>query len=551
MIGARLGSWIIVKEIGRGGMGTVYLAHEERNGTPLPEGPRRAAIKLLSPSLAQEHGFVQRFRREVEAVSKLKHPHIVAFYESGQFQGWPYYVMEYVDGPSFEDLLSAKGRMPWEDVIDSGIQICSALKHAHDHGIIHRDIKPTNLLVNKEGMVKLLDFGVARIFAERQLTATNAVVGTAEYLSPEQAAGKPVTRRSDLYSLGIVLYTMITGRTPFQAATTLDMLHKHRYARFDPPRKFVDDLPHDFDALICQLLEKEPDKRPPDAQVVGKALERLRRQVARKSQLTTDELRSSTTLGGTGIRVPDDDMGGLGPSGPATMMSEMMRAELEEMKEGGPLSRLLNRAWVLIFLIVILLGILIWGLWPISVEQRLDDVRRMLDRDEWTAARELLDKVEQQYPGHPYHVQVELYRERIAKRDAAVKARWNGKGTDTSPVPVISEAERFYREAQHEFEKGEFMRARQTWEKLIAAFDGVESQKQWVAKAREALQKADARDLAAVEDAIRIALTEKPAQAEKRLKALAELYRDRHDDAAKKAVERIERAIKELGKGEK
>lgn len=538
MIGARLGSWIIDKEIGRGGMGTVYLAHEERNGTPLPTGPRRAAIKLLSPALAQENGFVQRFQREVEAVSKLKHPHIVAFYEAGQFQGWPYYVMEYVDGPSFEDILHSKGKLPWEDVIDSGIQICSALKHAHDHGIIHRDIKPTNLLINKEGMVKLLDFGVARVFADRQLTATNAIVGTAEYLSPEQAAGKPVTRRSDLYSLGIVMYTMITGRTPFQAATTLDMLQKHRFARFDPPRKFVDDLPHELDALICQLLQKDPDDRPPDALVVAKHLERVRRQVARKSQLTTDELRTSTTLGGTGIRIPED----MGPVGPATLMSEMMRAELEQMKEGGPLSRLLNRAWVLIFLIVILLGILIWGLWPASVESRLDDVRRLLDRDEWVAARELLDKVEQQYPGHPYHVQVDLYRERIAKRDAAVQKRWQKSG-DTAPASAaVSEAERFYREAQSDFEKGKIADARATWEKLIAAFDGGQVQ------AFTGLGHPLLLGLDAVEDAIKVAMTEKPEQAEKRLRALAELYRGRKDDAAKKAVERIERALKEIGK---
>lgn len=544
MIGAKLGKWRIDKEIGRGGMGTVYLAHEERTGVPPASSPRRAAIKLLSPALAQENGFVQRFQREVDAVSKLRHPHIVSFYESGQFQGWPYYVMEYIDGPSFEDILQKKGKMPWEDAIDAGIQVCSALKHAHDHGIIHRDIKPTNLLINKEGMVKLLDFGVARIFAERQLTQTNAVVGTAEYLSPEQAAGKPVTRRSDLYSLGIVLYTMITGRTPFQAATTLDMLQKHRFARFDPPRKYVDDLPHEFDALICQLLEKNPDDRPADALVVGKQLERLQRQVARKSQLTTDELRSSTTLGGTGIRLPED----MGPTGPAGMMSEMMRAELEQMKQTGPIGQLLNRAWVLIFLIVILLGILIWGLWPPSVESRLDDVRRLLERDEWAAASELLDKVEQQYPSHPYHVQVELYRERIAKRDAAVKARWAGKN-DTAPTPAVaSEAERFYREAQRDFDNGDYPRARLTWEKLVAAFDGVESQHQWVTKAREALAKADARDLAAVEEAINLAKKEPPEQAEKRLKALAELYRGRTDEAAKKAVARIERVVKELQK---
>jgi hypothetical protein len=287
-------------------------------------------------------------------------------------------------------------------------------------------------------------------------------------------------------------------------------------------------------------MEKEPEDRPPDALVVGKQLDRLRRHVARKNQLTTDELRSSTTLGGTGIRIPEDS----GPSGPAVIMSELMRAELEEMQKGGPISRLLNRAWVLIFLIVILLGILIWGLWPPSVEQRLDDVRRLLDRDEWVAASELLDRVEAQYPGHPYHVQVDLYRERIAKRDAAVKERW--KIPSTSPTAVVGEAERFYREAQRDFETGNYARARQTWEKLVAAFDGVESQKDWVAKAREALARADARDLAAVDEAIRMARNEAPEKASRRLKALRELYQDRDDAAAKKAMELIDKSLAEI-----
>lgn len=539
MIGVKLGHWLIEKEIGRGGMGTVYLARSVSAASAESDAPRLAAVKLLSPALAQESGFVLRFRREIEALSTLKHPNIVALYESGEYQGWPYYVMEYVEGPSFDEILRDSGRMHWEDVIDFGIQICSALKHAHDHGIIHRDLKPTNLLLSKERMVKLLDFGVARLFSERNLTQANAVVGTAEFLSPEQAAGKPVTRRSDLYSLGVVFYTLLTGRTPFQASTTVEMLQKHRFARFDPPRKYVEDIPYELDELVCQLMAKDPDDRPPDASVVARQLDRLKRHMGRKDQLTTDEVRSSTTLGGTGINIAEEFL----PASSAGLAADLARAEARTRGQDGPISRLLSQAWVLIFGLVIVLSLLIWGLWPASVEQRLDEVRRLLDRDEWAAASELLDRIERQYRGHPYHVQVQLYRQRIAQREAAVKARWRNPDQETANT---GEAERFFREAQREYDSGNYARARQIWEKLVAAFDGVESQKEWVEKARAALLKADARDLAAVDEAIRLAQNEPGPQARRRLQALADLYRDRDDLAAKTAIERIQAALSTL-----
>src|SRR5262245_52467063 len=188
MIGSRLGKWVLDKEIGRGGMGRVYLAHED-------PGERLAAIKILSAELAQEPGFLQRFEREIEILNRLNHPNIVKFFESGAENGQFYYAMEYVDGQSFEEILRAKGKVPWKEVLDAALQICPALKHAHDHGVTHRDIKPPNLLRTEAGVVKLTDFGIAKIFAGRQLTTTGGVVGTAEYLSPEQAAGKPATKR--------------------------------------------------------------------------------------------------------------------------------------------------------------------------------------------------------------------------------------------------------------------------------------------------------------------------------------------------------------------
>src|SRR5262249_36141742 len=153
-------------------------------------------------------------------------------FDSGSQDGLFYYAMEYVPGESFEQILARQGRVHWKEVLDAALQVCPALKHAHDRGVVHRDIKPPNLLRTPEGVVKLTDFGIAKVFAARHLTNTGGVVGTAEYISPEQAAGKQATKRSDLYSLGIVLYTLLTGRPPFEGLSTSEILHKHLYGQF-------------------------------------------------------------------------------------------------------------------------------------------------------------------------------------------------------------------------------------------------------------------------------------------------------------------------------
>src|SRR5450755_1043190 len=176
MIGDRLGKWVIFKELGRGGMGRVYLAQEELTG-------RQAAIKVISTELAQEIGFLQRFQREIETLSKLEHPNIVRFYEAGFENGLYYYAMEYVDGLNLDQILEEQTRLLWKDVLNIALQVAPALKHVHDHGVIHRDIKPSNLILNAQGQIKLTDFGIAKVFAATHLTATGGIVGTAEFLS--------------------------------------------------------------------------------------------------------------------------------------------------------------------------------------------------------------------------------------------------------------------------------------------------------------------------------------------------------------------------------
>jgi tRNA A-37 threonylcarbamoyl transferase component Bud32 len=538
MIGSRLGKWMIDEDLGQGGMGSVYLAHEvQADGAPVTP-PRQAAVKVLSASLAQEVGFLDRFQREILALQKLKHPNIVQFYEAGQHAGSYFYVMEYVEGPRFDDLLKEFGKLPWDEVLTLAVQICAALKHAHDHGIIHRDIKPTNLILGKDGLVKLLDFGVAKVFANSPLTATHAVVGTADFMSPEQAAGKAITKRSDLYSLGVVMYKLLTGRAPFQAKDALEMMHKHRYARFDAPNLIVPEIPHACNDIICKLLEKEPEKRPPDALVLSRELESIRRKAAPRSEVTTD-------MGAEDATVAEQSPEGRAAAGigPATLMSQLVRKELEDLNREGPISRMLNRAWLLVLLLSLIIGLLIYGLWPKDADALLQDAEKLVAKSDWREALARLDKLDQKFPDHGYPERVAELRKQIADGQAQRLARWQtGAGTANPAVPT-SEAERFYREALHDSQSGKVELARQKWQRVIDAFAGIESQQQWVQRAQEAIKRMEETDLNAVEEAIRRAKVEPPEQARRRLQALAELYGEREDAIAKTARAKIAEAL--------
>ncbi|MFO1023321.1 MAG: serine/threonine-protein kinase [Planctomycetales bacterium] len=372
----KVGPYTLHEKLGSGGMGAVYLGRHR-------ETHRVAAVKILASSLAQEEGFVERFNREIESLKRVKNPHIVELYDSGVDEGTYYYAMEYVAGETLTSVIKRERRLPWDRVIDIGIQICQALKAAHDAGVVHRDLKPSNLLLTPEGEVKLADFGVAQIFASQRLTVTGGIVGTAEYMSPEQAQGHRATKKSDLYSLGAVLYVLLTGRAPFSGSTTVEVLQKHRYARFDPPRLIVPDIPHWLDDAICQLLEKDPDKRPPDAFVVSRMLDQIRRKVELVGSETTAELRPD---GSAPTRVEQQS----GP-GPATMMKHLVRAELNQSSETlwAKVSNSIITQITLLFLIVM------GGVWwfqkiDISDDEKFDRGVKLMktdSMDQWEEAR--------------------------------------------------------------------------------------------------------------------------------------------------------------------
>src|SRR5216683_792976 len=213
-------------QIGRGGMSTVYLAFD----TVLE---RRVAIKLMNREIASDSDQLERFRREARAVAQLSHPHVVGVIDAGEDEGRPYIVFEYVEGETLKERIRRHRRLQIAEAVAYAIEIARALGAAHARHIVHRDVKPQNVLIDEEGSAKVTDFGIARTLDEEGLTADGRVLGTTDYVSPEQALGQPVTGQSDLYSLGVVLYEMLTGDVPFHGDSPVAVAMKH--VREDPP----------------------------------------------------------------------------------------------------------------------------------------------------------------------------------------------------------------------------------------------------------------------------------------------------------------------------
>jgi len=244
----------VVRALARGGMAEVYLARDQLLDRPV-------AVKVLFPEYAREASFVERFRREAQAAANLSHPNIVAIYDWGQEDSTYFIVMEYVDGQSLRDLLRSRDRLSPQESAQIGADIAGALGYANRAGVVHRDVKPGNVLITPSGIVKVTDFGIARSGTSEGLTQTGSVMGTATYFSPEQAQGLPVDGRSDVYSLGVVLYEMVCGSPPFSGDTPVAVAYKHVREEVEPPSRRVPALPPDFERIVLAAMAKDVDSR--------------------------------------------------------------------------------------------------------------------------------------------------------------------------------------------------------------------------------------------------------------------------------------------------
>src|ERR671934_1510232 len=287
------GRYRIVRKLGAGGMADVYLAEDQELGRPV-------AIKILNDRHAADDQFVERFRREAKNAAGLSHPNIVSIYDRGTAEGTYYIAMEYLDGRSLKEMIIGRGPAPIKTAIDYARQILAAVGFAHRHGIVHRDIKPHNVLVSPEGRLKVTDFGIARSGAS-QMTEVGSIIGTAQYLSPEQARGAGTDARSDVYSMGVVLYELLTDQVPFTGDTPVEIAMKHLSEVPRKPSELRPEVTSDLDSIVLRALAKDPDDRFQSAEEMEAELARVAKGLSVSRE--TEEA-ATTVLAGAGISAP-------------------------------------------------------------------------------------------------------------------------------------------------------------------------------------------------------------------------------------------------------
>ena len=265
------GRYAVIERVGTGGMAEVYRARDDLLG-------REVAIKVLHDRYSRDRSFVERFRREAQAAANLSHPNIVALYDYGADDDTYFIVMEFIEGRSLAEIISAEGALLPERAADIASDVAKALERAHSNGLVHRDVKPGNIMITTSGQTKVTDFGIARALSgdgEQTMTQTGMVIGTAAYLSPEQAQGNTIDGRSDVYSLGVVLYEMLTGEPPFSGDTPLSIAYKHVRENPEPPSRVNPDVPDGLDAITMKALAKNPDNRYSSATEMQEDLQRF------------------------------------------------------------------------------------------------------------------------------------------------------------------------------------------------------------------------------------------------------------------------------------
>jgi serine/threonine protein kinase/tetratricopeptide (TPR) repeat protein len=289
------GRYQVIEELGHGGMGRVYKVQDTKIG-------EKIALKLLRPEAGLDEKSLERFSNELKLARKIRHKNVCQMFDLGEDQGARYITMEYVHGEDLKQLVRKVGRLSPGQAVGIARQVCDGLEEAHKLGVVHRDLKPQNIMVDEEGKARIMDFGIARSLSGRGVTGAGVLIGTPEYMSPEQVEGKDIDQRSDLYSLGVILYEMVTGQVPFEGETALSIAHKHKYEAPEDPKKLNTQVSNDLASVILKCLEKDKTKRYQSASDVHSELGRIEqglsttdRTVRKRKALTSKEITS--TLG--------------------------------------------------------------------------------------------------------------------------------------------------------------------------------------------------------------------------------------------------------------
>jgi predicted Ser/Thr protein kinase len=473
LVGQQLGPFAIDKELGAGAMGAVFRGRYVKTGQVV-------AVKVMAPGLGDSNpNAVARFEREASILKQLSHPNIVRLFGVGKYQGTRYYAMEYVVGESLDRVMSRRGRMTWEEVVTLGQQLCAALQHAHDAGVVHRDLKPSNLMILPDGTLKLTDFGIAKDMDVTALTSANCTVGTASYMSPEQCRGeKEIGPKSDLYSLGVVFYELITGRKPFEAENAMDMFVQHCTGEFERPSRLVLDVPIWLDNLICQLLEKKPDQRPLNADMVNRALGSIQEKVEAQQSAGVEAVRGRMIDRPRGARHADEE---------DKEAARTLRTGKSRAKRKRKTTPFYGQVWFQAAGILAILGFLAGVLWfvtrPASPETLYTQAKKLMESND-------LDKHEEAYNGP-----INTYRTLYASREGDVTAqmlRWKKQIEVEQSEQTLdkllhnkfkrepaSDAERDAVRAAKAEEDGDLTEAQRLWQEMTQKYGPASGHEEW------------------------------------------------------------------------
>jgi serine/threonine protein kinase len=528
MIGELVGDWVIDAESGHDSRGRSFRAHAADDPTQL------VTIKLFK-STREVH---ELFRGRLNLLRKLAHPNLVAYLGSGISHDEPYYVAEYVEGQDYESILRSGKRPEWAEVLAAGMQAVSALRHAHRRSVLHGDLKPANVIRLKDGSIKLAECGISRLFGADVPPPGDDLLASAAFISPEQAAGKTPTKRSDFYSLGCLLYVLFTGRPPFTAGSLVELIHKHCFVMPERPMHFVPDLPDEIDALVMKLLAKDPQVRPGSGTMLLAEFDRV-----------WASLESRGRVGKRPVLATDDPM-------PVPSEEEKIAKPVRIVTPLAPPRKVMSRPGVVIPLFLLVVAAIIAGFYltrtdPEDLWSRAQPLMRSDDPADWEKAWD--DYLEPLSRSHPdrHTDEIKAFRARTKPVAELRRAQSSGKA-----AKYTSEAERFYQEGVKLCEAGDFAGARRNWERVVTAFSGIESESHWVELARQAAGKMPAQEgtlarpaaLAALKGAIERAKIlrrdGKDTEADAVLNALEILYRDDPDAAAIAAMIQKERAAK-------
>jgi serine/threonine-protein kinase len=485
LIGEKLGSFRLEEILGSGAMGVVFRATQETTTRP-------AAVKIVHGELAQKGKVFERFEREAEILKQFRHPNIVRWLAWGRFKGTSYFAMEYVEGKTLERLLHDRGELPWRDVVDLAIQLCDALQYAHDMNVVHRDLKPSNLLITADGKLKLTDFGIAKdLERSTQLTAPGRTLGTAAYMAPEQIRGTPaVSHKTDLYALGVLMYQMLTGKTPFDGTSAVVLMHCHINEAPPRPGDRVSELPKELNELVVKLMAKAPADRPWDAAAVGHALRTLRDKAARGESIPmvwpepgspdANPPRAGVGVPGARSRKKSRKSG--------TLFGFKTGLATRDQDGGETGSRWLSRQALepagLAAVLIAIGGFMGYWLWPPSAGYLYHQAEALMaspHRSDWlTAQEEYFDTLDHKHPGHPYSEQIQKWRDQIQLDEAESRAR-------NLSSPVKTSFSEPHNNGERQYVSFDTLAA-----KAVAAGNDAEAKSYWTEMAR--VLKADDRD---------------------------------------------------------